>query len=62
LALSVKQQTSIAPLYSNFAQELSNTDSPDKIQSINMNLLKKLKDKLPGFDEMDFLLITTLQL
>jgi len=50
---SQRSSGSIAPLYSLFAQELSRTDNPDKIQSINTNLLRKLKEKLPGFDEFE---------
>jgi len=51
---SQRSSGSIAPLYSKFAQELSSTDNEDKIQSIiNTNLLRKLKEKLPGFDEFE---------
>jgi len=50
---SQRSSGSIAPLYSQFAQDLSHTDNPDKIQSINTNLLRKLKEKLPGFDEFE---------
>lgn len=50
---SQRSSGSIAPLYSKFAQELSNTDNQDKIQSINTNLVRKLKEKLPSFDEFE---------
>ena len=50
---SQRSSGSIAPLYSKFAQELSNTDNLDKIQSININLLRKLKEKLPDFNEFE---------
>jgi uncharacterized protein with ParB-like and HNH nuclease domain len=50
---SQRSSGSIAPLYSKFAQELSSTDNSDKIQSININLLRKLKEKLPDFDEFE---------
>ncbi|MBC6429783.1 DUF262 domain-containing protein [Nostoc sp. HG1] len=50
---SQRSSGSIAPLYSKYAQELSNTDNPDKIQSINTNLVRKLKEKLPSLDEFE---------
>lgn len=50
---SQRSSGSIAPLYSKYAQELSHTDNPDKIQSINSELLRKLKEKLPSFDEFE---------
>ncbi|MDZ7952208.1 DUF262 domain-containing HNH endonuclease family protein [Nostoc sp. DedQUE09] len=54
---SQRSSGSIAPLYSKYAQELSNTDNPDKIQSIHTSLVRKLKEKLPSLDEfeVDFL-------
>ncbi|OYE06617.1 DUF262 domain-containing protein [Nostoc sp. 'Peltigera membranacea cyanobiont' 232] len=50
---SQRSSGSIAPLYSKYAQELSNTENSDKIQSINTNLVRKLKEKLPSFDEFE---------
>jgi uncharacterized protein with ParB-like and HNH nuclease domain len=50
---SQRSSGAIAPLYSKFAQELSSTDNLDKIQSINTNLLRKLQEKLPGFEEFE---------
>ena len=50
---SQRSSGAIAPLYSKFAQEISKTDSPDKIQSINSELIRKLTEKLPGFDEFE---------
>ncbi|MDZ8067218.1 MAG: DUF262 domain-containing HNH endonuclease family protein [Nostoc sp. DedQUE08] len=50
---SQRSSGSIAPLYSKYAQELSNTDNLDKIQSINTNLIRKLKEKLPSLDEFE---------
>jgi uncharacterized protein with ParB-like and HNH nuclease domain len=50
---SQRSSGSIASLYSKHAQELSNTDNPDKIQSINTSLTRRLKLKLPAFDEFD---------
>ncbi|MBD2068303.1 DUF262 domain-containing protein [Leptolyngbya sp. FACHB-671] len=50
---SQRSSGQIAPLYSKFAQEVSNTDGLDKIQSILTSLLRKLKEKLPGFDEFE---------
>ncbi|MEA5512807.1 DUF262 domain-containing HNH endonuclease family protein [Nodularia sp. UHCC 0506] len=50
---SQRSSGSIGPLYAKFAQELSKTDNQDKIQSINTDLLRKLKDKLPSFDEFE---------
>uniref|UniRef100_UPI0039A73070 HNH endonuclease family protein n=1 Tax=Nostoc piscinale TaxID=224012 RepID=UPI0039A73070 len=40
-------------LYSKYAQGLSNTDNPDKIQSIISDLVRKLKEKLPSFEEFE---------
>ena len=48
---SQRSSGSIGPMYSKFAQELSKTDSQDKIQSINSELLRKLKEKVPSFNE-----------
>ncbi|MEH2200191.1 DUF262 domain-containing protein [Nostoc sp.] len=50
---SQRSSGSIAPLYSKYAQELSNTENSDKIQSINTNLVRKLKEKLPSLDEFE---------
>jgi len=51
---SQRSSGSIAPLYSKLAQELSSTDNEDTIQSIiNTGILRKLKEKLPGFDEFE---------
>ncbi|XGW00104.1 MAG: DUF262 domain-containing protein [Leptolyngbya sp. BL-A-14] len=50
---SQRSSGSIASLYSKHAQDLSETDSPDKIQSINTSLARKLKSKLPAFDEFE---------
>ncbi|WP_427159567.1 DUF262 domain-containing protein [Aliinostoc sp. HNIBRCY26] len=50
---SQRSSGSIAPLYAKYAQELSKTSNFDKIQSINSELLRKLKDKLPSFDEFE---------
>lgn len=50
---SQRSSGSIASLYSKHAQELSNADNADKIQSINTSLTRKLKSKLPGFDEFE---------
>ncbi|MCU0527180.1 MAG: DUF262 domain-containing HNH endonuclease family protein [Elainella sp. Prado103] len=50
---SQRSSGSIAPLYSKFAQDLSNTGNLDKIQSVNTNLVRRLKDKLPRFDEFE---------
>lgn len=50
---SQRSSGSIAPLYSKFAQEISKTDSLDKIQSVNSELIRKLKEKLPSFDEFE---------
>ncbi len=41
------------PVPSKHAQELSSTDNPDKIQSINTSLARKLKSKLPDFNEFE---------
>ncbi|ALF54992.1 hypothetical protein ACX27_22680 [Nostoc piscinale CENA21] len=50
---SQRSSGSIAPLYSKYAQGLSNTDNPDKIQSIISDLVRKLKEKLPSFEEFE---------
>ncbi|MBD2000772.1 DUF262 domain-containing protein [Leptolyngbya sp. FACHB-541] len=50
---SQRSSGSIASLYSKHAQELSNADNADKIQSINTSLTRKLKSKLPSFDEFE---------
>lgn len=44
---------SIGSLYSKFAQELSKTDSHDKIQSINNELIRKLREQIPSFNEFE---------
>ena len=51
--VSERSSGSIAPLYSKFAQDLSKTDSQDKIQSINNELIKKLKEQIPSFNEFE---------
>ncbi|PSB32701.1 DUF262 domain-containing protein [Chlorogloea sp. CCALA 695] len=50
---SQRSSGSIAPLYSKIAQDLSKTDSLDKIQSIINELSRKLQEKLPSFDEFN---------
>jgi uncharacterized protein with ParB-like and HNH nuclease domain len=50
---SERSSGSIAPLYSKFAQELSKTDNQDRIQSINSELIRKLKEQIPKFDEFE---------
>jgi hypothetical protein len=51
--ISERSSGSIAKLYSKFAQDLSNTDSQNKIQSINNELIRKLKEQIPSFNEFE---------
>ncbi|MDJ0728694.1 MAG: DUF262 domain-containing HNH endonuclease family protein [Crocosphaera sp.] len=50
---SQRSSGSIGPLYSEFAQKVSNTDSLSTIQSSNTELLRKLKYKIPTFEEFE---------
>ena len=51
--ISERSSGSIAKLYSKFAQDLSKTDSQNKIQSINNELIRKLKEQIPSFNEFE---------
>jgi uncharacterized protein with ParB-like and HNH nuclease domain len=50
---SERSSGSIGSLYSKFAQEISKADSQDKIQSINNELIRKLKVQIPTFNEFE---------
>ena len=44
---------SIATMYSQHAIDLSNTENPDELQKILASLSRKLKDKLPSYEEFE---------
>lgn len=44
---------SIATMYSQHAIDLSNTGNPDELQKILASLSRKLKDKLPSYEEFE---------
>jgi uncharacterized protein with ParB-like and HNH nuclease domain len=50
---SQRSSGSIGPLYSEFAQKISNANNISAIQSIHTGLFRKLKDKLPTFEEFE---------